>query len=33
MMRTYGEPSTAMLADEIRAHVRENEVEWVAAER
>ena len=30
MMRTDGQPDTGTIVDEIRAHVRENEVRWVA---
>jgi glycogen synthase len=31
MMRTDGEPVTDLIFEEIRAHVRENEVQWVAS--
>jgi glycosyltransferase involved in cell wall biosynthesis len=31
MMRTDGRPETKTIFDEIRAHVRENEVQWVAS--
>jgi glycogen synthase len=31
MMRTDGRPQMNMIFDEIRAHVRENEVQWVAS--
>jgi glycogen(starch) synthase len=33
MMRTDGQPDRTTIYEEIRAHVRENEVQWVASKR